>query len=160
MNKPLKIVLIALAFILIVSVSLTYSAVITPDKSVPSQQPKNTEKQLQEKLVGEIQTITTVLSTIYPKITTDYTLGNTKLYGEGQWFGTTLTYKGIDANNRDTLRVLMQKKDGVWIVRTTPPEPLLSAKKYPDVPRDILIAINKPVSLPAGNNSPEITSGE
>lgn len=160
MNKQMKLFLIILASLFIMGALLAYGASTSPEKSAPTKQPKTTKKQLQEKLTSETQTITAVLLAAYPNITTDYTIGDSKLYGEGQWFGTTLTYKGADTDNRDTLRVLMQKKDGIWILRTTPPEPLLSAKKYPDVPRDILISINKPVSLPAGNNSPAITSGE
>lgn len=160
MNKQLKIMLLILLSLLVTGLLLTYGALTAPNKSTPPQQQKTSEKQLRDRLTGEIQTITAVLLTAYPKINIDYTIGDSKLYGEGQWFGTTLTHTGADKDNRDTLRVLMQKKDGIWIIRSTPPEPLLSVKKYPDVPRDILIAINKPVSLPAGDNSPAITSGE
>jgi hypothetical protein len=75
-------------------------------------------------------------------------MANKQLLGDGRWFGATLTYKGSDTANRDTLRVLLEKKDNLWTLRTTPPEPLLSTKKYPDVPKSVLQTINKPVSLP------------
>ena len=62
--------------------------------------------------------------------------------------------------NRDTLRVLMEKQAGIWKLRTTPPEPILSAQEYTDVPKSVLSDINKPVSLPGGDTTtPVIVNG-
>lgn len=130
----------------------------TPSPSVSSK-PKAAE--LKEKLQLEMPTILSVMTAAYPKITTDYIVNTGQLFDEGQWFGTTLTYKGTDTDNRDTLRVLLQKKNGVWVLRTTPPRLILSTKELPDVPKSILQTINKPISLPAGtNNSPVINAAE
>lgn len=168
MNQKLQSMLVACAVFVISTGAITYGALTAnqPDqpvqqvqskpqtpKTAPSSKPspkpvKLTKSQLTEKLGTELPTITNVMTTAYPKIATDYVIENAQLYEEGKWFGALLRYKGTDTNNRDTLRVLLQKKDGLWVMRTTPPAPLLSAKKYPYVPRSVLKALNKPVSLP------------
>lgn len=126
----------------------TASATVTP-KSTPSpKQTKPTRQQLEQKLTVELPVITSVLTHAYPKIATDYTMSKGQLFDEGEWYGTTLNYRGNDTLNRDTLRVLMQKKNGVWMIRTTPPQILLSTEQFPDVPREVLQTINQPVSLP------------
>lgn len=159
MNQQVKTFLLIIAALLVAGASLAYGA-LTPEpqpevntsssSATPKSPPVKPEKKLtlQEKLATESPTIIGVLTTKYPKIATDYTIINSKLYKEGEWFGALLQYKGVDTLNRDTLRVLMQKKEGEWILRTEPPEIILSAKKYKDVPKDILKAINQPVSLP------------
>ncbi|MFZ2545302.1 MAG: hypothetical protein WAW80_04960 [Candidatus Saccharimonadales bacterium] len=153
MNQQLKTFLIILAAIFIGGASIAYGALTAPTPqqpavSVQKASPKITKESLDIKLKQELPTITTVLTTAYPKATIDYTMIKSQLFGEGEWFGALLSYHGTDTLNRDTLRVIMQKKDGAWILRTTPPEIILSAKKYPDVPKSILQTINKPVSLP------------
>ena len=167
MNQNLKIFLIIVACIIIAIASLAYGAMTAPgrhseEKTKPSPTPTKTapltKTQLEAKLVEDLPAITAVLTTKYPLIATDYNIEAGKLFDQGQWFGTTLSYKGIDTDNRDTLRVLMQKKDGAWILRTNPPRPLLSQKDFPDVPKDILKKINQPVSLPGTDSSPTIGS--
>lgn len=171
MNNTFKIYLIVIASIIIGGAAFAYGAMTAPrntpstasvsksptasPKASPSEQPKKLSAE--ELLQKELPVITGVLTEKYPKITTDYTVNKGQLFEDGKWFGTTLTYKGTDVNNRDTLRVLMEKKDNVWTLRTTPPRPLLSVKEFADVPKAVLQAINKPISLPAGAaNSPEI----
>lgn len=162
MNRNVKLFIGIIGVLIICGGSLALGAISAQDKQ--TQQVVATEKQnsieLAKKLTTEQPTITAVLSAAYPKSATDYTMSSAKLYDKGQWFGAILTYKGSDSMNRDTLRVLMQKKNGVWILRTTPPELLLSAKKYPDIPKSILQSINKPVSLPGTDNSPVINPAE
>lgn len=112
----------------------------TPDQPAPIS--------LEQQLTTELPQITETLLSAYPKISTDYTIENASLYDKGQWFGAVLRYKGADNTNRDSLRVLLQKEKNTWKLRTTPPRILLSSKEYPDVPKDILIDINKVVGLP------------
>lgn len=159
MKKGTKVSLITLASIVIAAASFTYGA-LTATRPTPTPTPtpkpipkasvyqKPTMAQLNDQLTKDYPTIVQVLTTAYPKIATDYTVNRGRLFDTGQWYGTTLQYHGTDALNRDTLRVLLQKKNGVWKLRTTPPQPLLSAVSLPDVPKDILKAINQPVSLP------------
>lgn len=178
MNKGLKTYFIVIASIIVGGAAFTYGALTAPDSKQiqqasqqKSESPKPEEKKseapkptetpkklnLNEQLLIEQGVIDGVLVEKYPKITTDYTINKGQLFDKGQWYGTTLTYKGADVKNRDTLRVLMEKKDGAWSLRTTPPQPLLSAMEFPDVPKSILQTINKPISLPAGAaNSPAI----
>lgn len=166
MNKNLKTALVILAAIIIAGASLAYGALTAPKgnqnaiKPQPTKQVVLTEKQLEEKLLTELPAITTVLIAKYPLVATDYNVDQGKLYEQGKWYGTTLTYKGKDVDNRDTLRVLMQKKDGQWVLRTTPPRPLLYAKDFTDVPVKIIKAINKPVSLPGTDSSPTLSVNE
>lgn len=156
---------IALTIILVLAVcvgAVAYGALTAPKPTVtkPVTMKLPTKTELVNKLKTEQATITSVLLASYPKIATDYIVNQGQLYDQGEWYGTTLTYKGTDTMNRDTLRVLMQKKQGLWIVRTTPPEPLLSAKKYADVPRSVLQSINKAVSLPGTDTSPSVNATE
>jgi len=163
MNKQFRTYMVIILGIVICGAAFAYGAATAPHESTKSQVVTPTTKKvdLAAKLQQELPTITAVITAAYPLISTDYTINNGKLYGDGQWFGTTLTYKGTDTANRDTLRLLLQKKDGSWVLRTTPPQPILSAKAFPDVPKDILQAINQPISLPAGSeSSPEINVGE
>lgn len=170
MNKDMKLFLSILAAIFIAGGAFAYGALTAPQNQptpastatpTPSASTKPTASKLKEKLQSELPTIMSVMTAAYPKITTDYTVNTGQLFDEGQWFGTTLTYRGTDSDNRDTLRVLLQKKNGVWVLRTTPPRLILSAKEFPDVPKSILKTINKPISLPAGSgNSPAINATE
>jgi hypothetical protein len=156
MNRQMKTFLIIMASIFIGGASFTYGAMTAPQPvavkpSVSPQSkptPKPTKSQLEQQLVTELPIVTNILVTAYPKIATDYTISKSQLFDRGQWFGVVLSYHGADTANRDTLRVLLQKKNGVWKLRTTPPRPLLSSKQLPDVSKNILKTINEPVSLP------------
>lgn len=162
MNERTKITLITIVAVMIGIAAFAYGALTaTPartDKS-PSPTPTSVKKvDLDAQLKSERKTIIGVLTAAYPRIKTDYAIANGKLYEQGQWYGTTLTYHGKDTMNRDTLRVLMEKQHGVWTLLTKPPEPLLSANEFPDVPKSVLQAINQPVSLPGVDDSPKSKS--
>lgn len=162
MNSNLRTILIVAAAVIIASGAFAYGALTAPKKVAPTPIPTPTlsKDQLTEKLKIEEETILGVLKTAYPTVATDYMINKGSLYGKGEWYGTTLTYRGSDSGNRDTLRVLMQKKSGVWILRTIPPRQLLSTVEFPDTPKSILRSINEPVSLPEGDDSPAISANE
>lgn len=150
MNSRMQTPLIVLIAIIIAVGSFAYGALTAPHpqtkkSSTPTTAPKI---QLTQQLATEKLSINGILLGAYPKVSTDYTIVNEQLFDQGQWYGAVLTYKGSDSANRDSLRVLMQKKEGIWIVRTTPPQPILAAQSYPDVPKSILQSINKPIALP------------
>lgn len=113
-------------------------------------------QQLATLLPAETLAINQAISLALPRLTDAYVISTGKLYAEGQWYGTTLMYKGSDEANRDTLRLLLQKKDGAWVVRTLPPQPLLNKHDLPDVPKNILQDINQPAPLPGTASSPAI----
>lgn len=159
MSEKQQSLLVAIVALIVSAGAITYGALtaqpqaqLSVKPSVSSHPVKTTPKPVTatpaQRLQSELPTIMGVLNSAYPAIATDYTVNPGSLYGDGTWFGTTLSYKGGDTLNRDTLRVLMQKKNNIWTIRTTPPEPLLSAKKYPDVPKSILQSLNKAISLP------------
>lgn len=174
MNKQLKVMLIVFLSIVVGIGAIAYGAATAPKKqsvqpvvqSSTLAHPSTTTPSpsvkidLKAQLKTEQSTITGVIHAAYPKIATDYTINPGQLFENGQWYGTTLTYKGSDTMNRDTLRILLQKKEGIWLLRTTPPEPLLSAKKYPDVPKKVLQTINKAISLPGTDTSPTVNAAE
>lgn len=157
--KQNKQLIITLALLVSV-VAFAYGALTAPSGKVeqqsaaPTQTPKPQHKvDLVKLLQSSEPEILTALTSSYPQISSDYTINKGKLYGDGSWYGTTLNYRGEDTMNRDTLRVLMQFQDGKWVVRTTPPEILLSKQKYPDVPVEILRSINLPISLPGSDTT-------
>lgn len=156
MNDQLKTALILVGVVIVAAGSIAYGALTAPRENnpQPTVTPSPTKSQPAKKvdlvatLESEKPTIHGALLAAYPKISTDYTITREQLFDKGQWYGALLTYKGTDTDNRDTLRVLMQKKDGAWALRTTPPRMLLAAKQFPDVPRSVLQSINRAVSLP------------
>lgn len=125
----------------------------TQSSSTPSPSAAPVKKTFEQ----ERETILAALATKYPDLTKNYTISKGKLYKDNTLYGTTLSYKGSDTLNRDTLRLLMQKKDGVWTPRTTPPEPLLSKQEYSDIPVEVLRDVNKAVSLP-GTDTTDVST--
>lgn len=118
--------------------------------------PSLSKSELNTQLTTELPTITQALLTAYPAISSLYTINRGALYDQGQWYGTTLIYQGADTDNRDTLRLLMQKKGGTWHLRSLPPRLILSASDFPDVPKTILQSVNHPAPLPGTATSPAI----
>ncbi|OGL22519.1 hypothetical protein A2707_04310 [Candidatus Saccharibacteria bacterium RIFCSPHIGHO2_01_FULL_45_15] len=151
-------VILTVAVIVGVISAQTPATPIQPQQSTP--QPVNeqalTAAELSTLLEVELPAITSVFTQTFPAASELYTIDQGRLYKQGQWYGTTLTYKGSDEANRDTLRVLMQKKDGAWIVRTNPPQLLLSTKDLGDVPVDVIQSLNQPAPLPGTATSPAI----
>lgn len=170
MSNKTTYILAACTFV-ILAAAIGIGAFVTQPKSNPEPQPTikqptktvelaPTKDQLDERLDKELPALSAALTAAYPTIPNEYIIDRGKLYGNGEWYGTTLTYKGADVDNRDTLRVLMQKKDNIWVVRSTPPKPLLSSKVFTDVPKKILNDINQPAPLPGTASSPAITPSE
>lgn len=122
----------------------------------PTKEQSLTVAELSTLLEAELPAITSVFNQAFPTASEQYTIDRGRLYNQGQWYGTTLTYRGTDESNRDTLRVLMQKKDTAWIVRTNPPQLLLNKKDLSDVPIDTLQSLNQPAPLPGTATSPAI----
>lgn len=112
--------------------------------------------ELEKKRVSEQPAIILAITEAYPQLLTSYVINPGKLYHDGQWYGTTLTYYGQDEMNRDTLRLLVQKKDGKWQVRSKPPQIILRVANYPDAPKDVIRDINRPAPLPGTATSPAI----
>lgn len=71
-----------------------------------------------------------------------YDIDSGKLLEQGQWYGTKITRKSNNADEREVYHVVALKKDGSWSVKTLPPAIVLSAVKYPDIPRAVLLETN------------------
>ncbi|MBI5357952.1 hypothetical protein HZB74_03860 [Candidatus Saccharibacteria bacterium] len=65
-----------------------------------------------------------------------------KLYRWGEWYGTTLKYVGNDTFNGDVLRVVLKHEQEGWQVKTEIPDITLSKQIFPDIPVDVLRAVN------------------
>jgi len=103
--------------------------------------PSYSEARLDSILNSEQVEIDSVLYANYPKANL-YKMNKGKLYRNGTWYGTTLTYIGSDQYNSDTLRVIFHKESGNWVIKTNPPDIVFNAFDYPDIPKDILTDVN------------------
>lgn len=105
--------------------------------------PSYNEEKLRENLDSEFTSIKKSLEDKYPQIGDLYDIKKGELYSRGEWYGTTLVYKGTDSANRDTLRVVLNKDgSGQWTVKTDPPDIVLSKRVYQDIPDEVLRAVN------------------
>lgn len=105
--------------------------------------PSYTKKHLSDLLEQEKSAIGAAIALRYPSIITGYSLKQETLYKKGEWFGALLAPIVSDPRDqKDPYRIVLHKKDGTWeVIRR--PEYILTSSKYPDVPSDILRAINK-----------------
>lgn len=111
----------------------TKSVTINPDYSA---------ERLNKMLVSEISALTTAILASGTSIDTLYTINQGSLSHFGEWYFTTLTYKGSSEDtSSDTLVVGLQKKDGVWEA-TLPPDIIFTTAAYPDVSREFINAAN------------------
>ena len=78
----------------------------------------------------------------YPNINDLYSIYNQAVYNQGEYYGATLNFRDQMSDQRDTLHILAKKENGKWRVLSLPPSPVLSAPKYPNVPKEILRKIN------------------
>lgn len=90
----------------------------------------------------EATVIEAVIAKRYPKLSSLYDMTHAELYGTGDIFGATLVARD-EGDNSDTLRILLEKREGVWIVISKPPVPVLTVVDFPDIDRDILLDINQ-----------------
>lgn len=132
----------------------------TQTKTAATEETLPSAAELRQQLTTETPTITTAITNALPTLEQNYTIERAKLYHKGEWYGAILQYKGSDTNNRDTLRIVLQKKDGSWILRTKTPGILVNRLDIPDAPQSMLNDINQPATLQGTETSPTITPGE
>lgn len=104
-------------------------------------EPYFSEEKLNKQLNSEVAIIHQQIKAKYARINL-YEIQAGKLYRYGEWYGTTLKYVGKDPFNSDTLRIVLNKQDGVWTIKTDPPGIFLSRHAFPDVPVEILREVN------------------
>ena len=103
--------------------------------------PAFSDSHLNTLLKTELPVIKTALTVAYPNISA-YDIQTGQLYKTGEWYGTTLTYKGPDIFNSDTLRIVLNKTASGWVVVTNPPSVNLNKYDYPKIPLEILKSVN------------------
>jgi hypothetical protein len=79
----------------------------------------------------------------YPSLPNRYSIDGLRLYGLGEWASALLkpNHK-VSSDQADIYRVVLSRTTS-WIVVTSPPEIIISSKKYPTIPKDVLSNLNK-----------------
>ena len=100
--------------------------------------PNYSGQKLQDLLISEQVLIDQEFNSRYPNKPAGYSVSNGQLFMRGEWYGALL----VSSSGQDSLRFVMQKRDGKWTGATDPPEIVLSAVVYPGIPKEILQAVN------------------
>lgn len=101
-----------------------------------------TRKHLDALLDNAQPAITSTLYDAYPLAKQSYSLQHERLYELGDVYGAILVARE-KSDNSDTLRVLLEKRNGKWVVRSTPPTPVLSTPDYSSIDEATLSDINQ-----------------
>lgn len=129
------------------------------DKSSININPYYSNEKLETLLTADESSIQQVLIDKYPNIKL-YEIQKGKLYHWGEWYATTLLYIGNDYDNSDTLRVVLKKENSKWVIKTDPPQIILSKTRFTDIPSDILSDINnKQVKMLDKFTNPDTSHG-
>ena len=109
--------------------------------------PKYSQEKLSGLLSSESSAIQAAIQNTLPTVRSGFTVETGKLYRLGEWYGTKIhaiqTSQQEEFDYIDNYRIVLKKTNGTWKVMTLPPEILLSSKKYPSIPRDVLVDVNK-----------------
>ena len=100
-----------------------------------------TDSRLDTLLQQEKTGIEQIIIASNPKISSLYSIGNIKLHGDGSWATASLYYIGDDKWVRDTLHVVLRKKEGVWTLLTKPQITIPKSDLGTDVPDSVFRAI-------------------
>lgn len=122
--------------------SLYKEVAVIENENFVSIKPSYTEQKLTDLLSSEAALIKAEIIKQYPRAGL-YQINQGKLFGDGDWYGTKLIYKSDDIFNNDTLRIVLHKEEGKWVIMTNPPDISLSKYIYPDVPKNILDKVNE-----------------
>lgn len=104
--------------------------------------PYYSQDKLSQLLGDQEGSIHNVIKSKYSNNINLYEIQSGKLYHFGDWYGTTLKYIGDDYSNSDTLRIVLNKEDNNWIIKTDPPSISLSKYVFPRIPVDVLVDVN------------------
>lgn len=116
---------------------------VTPETQNITINPDYSAEKLHGMLTGDLPTIQSIIRTEYPSIDQLYVLDTGNLAHYGEWYFTTLTYKGSsDDESSDTLVVGLQKVDNTWKFTLTP-NIVFTTHDYPDASRAFVDAANQ-----------------
>lgn len=76
-----------------------------------------------------------------------YTFLDEKLHLQGEWYTATVRELIPGRNKSDIYRLVAQKEGDKWILITTPPDLIISNVRYPDIPREVLLDLNRRQSI-------------
>ncbi|HEY1085874.1 MAG TPA: hypothetical protein VGE34_04075 [Candidatus Saccharimonadales bacterium] len=116
--------------------------VVDNQKDKLSISPPYSKKKLASLLTDSVvESAHTTITNKYPHISSQYTIEKGELYHSGEWYSTSLVYKGGYNNISDTLHVILKKTDQGWEVSASPN---VSFNKIdsPNIPVDILKEVN------------------
>lgn len=103
------------------------------------------KEQLDKILRRESRSIRKVIERDVPAVKNPiYVIEDEKLYRTGEWYSAIITKNTEQTTETysDRFKVILQKKEGSWKVITNPPDIVISQELYPNIPREILIAVN------------------
>lgn len=93
-------------------------------------------------LTTEFPNIREAITAAYPKTIEKFSITRGVIFGEGQWYATTLVQKTAHPSEEpDIYRTVLQKEEGAWVIKAKPAL-VLSAQEYPSIPKNILKDIN------------------
>lgn len=109
--------------------------------------PRYTAEKLRRILDKEKSEIHNQIMQQIPETRDKYVIESGKLYMQGQWYGAKIHKKQTPEEERlnytDTFRIILKKENQKWTLITKPPELVLSKVKYPGIPREVLVDVNK-----------------
>lgn len=109
--------------------------------------PSYTKERLAELLSNERAAINLAINEAIPQTKSSYVIDPGELYILGEWYGTTIHVRQTPTEERenyiDRYKVVLKKEGASWKVITIPPEIIISKNKYPKIPREVLIEVNK-----------------
>lgn len=160
-NKTTRLLAIGAIVILgIIGIGFAASHTSAPPKQAVVEKIILSQDELAQLYTQEQTAIETTIHSTLPSLAENYTIERARLYDDGSWYGAILQYRGLDSNNRDTLRLVLQKKEKTWTLRTSPPQPLVSSIDLPEAPTTMLDDLNRPAFLIGTANSPAIAPAE
>ena len=109
--------------------------------------PSYNKKILSEMLEKDRSVLIQEINTKVPQTTSGFVITDLRLYFFGEWASAKIHVAQTEEEERenyiDTYRVVLKKDKDTWKLVTDPPELIISIKKYPNIPRDLLIQLNK-----------------
>lgn len=110
-------------------------------KAAVEVKPNFSEQKLASLLPAEKEAIDKAIVALSPNLTALYRISQGKLFAQGEWYGTTLVYKGSDELSSDTLKLVARKENGVWTI-VGKPQLYQSNALNPAIPLEIAQAAN------------------
>jgi cytoskeletal protein RodZ len=106
-------------------------------------EPEYSEAYRKTILSAELPAIQATINAAYPNVITNFIPTEGVIYGNGEWYATTLSQRtGSPDQEPDIYRTVLKKEGDTWIIKAKPAL-VLSAHEYPYIPKRILHDINR-----------------